>query len=136
MSKDNLVDVLSFDAVKDAEIPTEVELKHDSGEFTGLTLLVLGSKSDVVTKHAKQEFRKLQAKESQAKKRGKESEPMDIDELEEANIQSTLVRVVGWKGAKQEFDKELLRQAIKRNPHWIRQVLDASEDDANFTKAS
>jgi len=58
-----------------------------------------------------------------------------IEELEEQGLDLTAVRVVGWEGVNEPFTKELLMQVLKRNPHWVEQVLEASSADANFIKS-
>jgi hypothetical protein len=77
----------------------------------------------------------LQAEEAMAKKTGKDK-IIDIDELREQNLESACIRVTGWEGVKQEFDVAILRTALKNNPHWQDQIFEASNEDANFMKAS
>jgi hypothetical protein len=133
MAKEKLIDITKLDAVADSERGFELELKHADGEDVGLTLIVLGKHADVVMQWQKKLFQKLQREESLNKKRGKETE-LDIDEVQERTIESALIRVTGWQGAQQEFSKDLLKGLFKRNPHFVTQVIEASDTDANFTK--
>lgn len=129
------INILSFNAVKDAEQGFPLKMKHADGSDVGLTFYVLGRHADAVQKHTSKTFHKMQREEALAKKRGKDN-LMDIDDLREQGLESAVVRVTGWEGAKQEFDVNILRTALKNNPHWQDQILEASNDDSNFTKAS
>lgn len=129
------IDILSFNAVKDAEQGFPLKMKHADGSDVGLTFFVLGRHADAVQKFTSKTFHKIQREEAMAKKRGKDN-IMDIDELREQGLESAVIRVTGWEGAKQAFDTNILRTALKNNPHWQDQILEASNDDSNFTKAS
>ncbi len=68
-----------------------------------------------------------------AAKRGKPVDPRPLEELREQNIEGAAIRVVGWSGVKQEFSADLMRQALRRNPHWVDQIVRESDDLGNFT---
>jgi hypothetical protein len=70
-----------------------------------------------------------------AARRGKTPEPKSLEELQAQNIDGTVIRVIAWRGAKQAFDRDLLKVALKNNPHWIAQIVNESDSDGNFTKA-
>jgi hypothetical protein len=128
-------DILSFNAVKDSEQGFPLQMKNADGTDVNITFFVLGRHADVVQKFSTKTFRKLQAEEAMAKKTGKDK-IIDIDELREQNLESACIRVTGWEGVKQEFDVAILRTALKNNPHWQDQIFEASNEDANFMKAS
>lgn len=130
------IDILSFDAVKDSEQGYDVALKNADGSDSGVVLVVLGKHSDKVTAWTKKKFNEYQREAEQAKRRGKEVEPKSLEDLEEFNLSNAIVRVSGWKNVEQEFSEDLLKGAFKRNPHWLEQVIEASDDAANFTKSA
>ena len=130
------IDILSFDAVKDSEQGFDLTLKNADGSDSGVVLVVLGKHSDKVTAWTKKKFNEYQRDAEMAKRRGKEVEPKSLDDLEEFNLSNAIVRVSGWKNVEQEFSEDLLKGALKRNPHWLEQVIEASDDAANFIKSA
>lgn len=136
MTKENTVDLDSFDAVAQCAQGHEFELKNMDGHTgTGITLIVQGRHSTEVSKWNGALMRKLTTEAQMAQRKGKQPEPKTLDELQEQNIDGASVRVIGWKGVKQEFDRAKLKAALKRNPHWIDQIISESDDLGNFTKA-
>lgn len=129
------IDILSFDAVKDSEQGFDLALKNADGSDSGVVLIILGKHSDKVSAWTKKRFNEYQREAEMAKRRGKEVEPKSLEDLEEFNISGAVVRVTGWKNVSQEFSEDLLKSALKRNPHWIEQIIEASDDAANFTKS-
>jgi hypothetical protein len=89
-----------------------------------------------VTNWQRREFNKLQREASMAQRRGKEPPQMTIEELRDYNMQNAVLRVRGWKNVTQEFSPELLKKVIERNPHFLDQIIEASDDVGNFTKAN
>lgn len=134
MSK--LVDISSFDAISEAEQPFDLLMKNADGSETPVTLCILGQFSSAVEQWNSAFFRKYQRDTEMAKRKGKEPEIKSYEEMRDQDVDGTLVRVVAWKGVSNEFDKEKLRNALLRNPHWRRQIQEASEDAANFTKTA
>lgn len=129
------VDILGFNAVADAENALTLNMKNADGTDTGVALTVIGKNSDPVQQIVRKMMRKRQADELIASRKGKAVEPMLVEEMEEQGLELAVVRVTGWKGVTQEFDKGLLKTALKNNPHWVEQIVEASNDEANFTKA-
>jgi hypothetical protein len=130
------IDILSFDVVKDSEQGFDLALKNADGSDSGVVLVVLGKHSDKVTTWTKKKFNEYQREAEMAKKRGRDVEPKSLEDLEEFNITGALVRVTGWKNVAQDFSEDLLKTALKRNPHWMEQIIEASDDAANFTKSA
>jgi hypothetical protein len=131
------VDILSFDAVSEAEHGFDFELKGPDGMTgSGVTLTVIGKHADVVQAWNRKYLNGLIREQEMAKKRGKDVEPKSIEELRAQNIEGACLRVIGWKNVTQEFSTELLKAALLRNPHWLDQIVEASDDAGNFTKAS
>ena len=130
------IDILSFDVVKDSELGFDLSVKNADGTESGVVLVVLGKHSDKVTTFTRKKFNEFQRDAEQAKRGGKEVEPKSLEDLEEFNLANTVVRVNGWKNVEQEYTPELLKSVLQRNPHWIEQIIEASDDAANFTKSA
>ncbi len=127
------VDILSFDAVKESEAGFDLNMKSTDGTDTSIKFKVLGRHADIVQSFSKKWFAKLQREEIMAKKRGKEVET-NIEELKQQSLDSAAIRVIGWENVTQPFTQDLLKQVLVKNPHWVDAILEASNDDANFTK--
>lgn len=130
------VDILSFDAVAESEQGFDLPMKGTDGSDIGIKFKVLGRHSNAVQTWVKKQFQRLQREEIRAKRLNKEPDPADMEELKESNIEAACVRVIGWSGVKQEFTKDLLKQVLTKNPHFVDQIIEESNNDANFTKAS
>lgn len=129
------VDILGFNAVADAGNAFLLSMKNADSTDTGVSLNIIGKNSDPVQQIVRKMMRKRQADELIASRKGKPVEPMSVEDMEEQGLELAVVRVTGWKGVTQEFDKAILKTALKNNPHWVEQIVDASNDEANFTKA-
>jgi hypothetical protein len=130
-----LIDITAFNAVKESEVATPIAMKTTDGQDTGISFLVIGRYSEPVQKWSKRIFAEYQREADIAKRKGKEPASKSIDELREQNIDGAMVRVIGWQGVKQEFSKEILKQALEANPHWVDAIVEESDNAANFTKA-
>ena len=106
-------------------------------EGTGAFITVRGSNSPKVKAHSKRVFNQMQAKEQQAKRRGREVEVRTLDEAEEMAIDAAGVRVIDWKGIEEggkalKATEENIRKVLKEH-EWIRSaVLEESDNVANF----
>jgi len=129
------VSILSFDAVKDSSNAIDVDMKSPDGESLGVTFKVIGKNADEVQALQRKMMRKRQSEEFMAQRKGKPLEPTPIEELEEQGLELAAVRVIGWEGVNEPFDKNLLKQVLKRNPHWVEQIVEESNADANFTRS-
>jgi hypothetical protein len=128
------IDILSFDAVADCEQGYDLELLDKDGVTpTGITVIVIGSKADSVQQWTSRMYTKMRQAEDLAKRKGQEVK-IDLVELRAQNIDGAALRVTGWRGVKQTFDREMLKQALARNDHWVDQILEASNDLGNFGK--
>lgn len=129
------LDITAFNAIAESEQGFDMELKATDGTGTGVILTVIGRYSDAVQKWSKKVFSDYQQELNLAKRKGKEPPEKSIDELRAQNIEGALVRVIGWKNVKQEFSKDLLKQVLANNPHWVDAIIEESDNAANFTKA-
>lgn len=131
-----MIDITEFDSVKACEAGHEFELKGPDGVTgTGVTLVVIGKHADPVNKWINQVVSASMLEQQIAARKGKQVAPKSLDELRDQNIEGALVRVIGWKGVKQDFSVDLLRAALKRNPHWVDQIIVESDELGNFSKA-
>jgi len=130
LAKTNLADAA------DAGYEFEIKLPG-SGDPTGAFITVRGEMSKVVKNYSRQKFREFQLKEQQAKRRGKESQEMTLEEAEDLAIETALVRVIDWRGITENgkdvpFTKENAER-IFREHSWIReQVMEESGQLLNF----
>ena len=130
------VDITSFDAVAECEGGQEFELKDKDGMTgTGITLVILGKHADTVNKWINKIVNASIREQQIAARKGKQVEPKSIDEVREQNIDGAVIRVTGWKNVKQPFTADLLKTQLKRNPHWVDQIIEESDNLGNFSKA-
>lgn len=130
-----MIDIDAFDAVSESEQGHEFELKEKDGVTgTGVVLVVIGKHADAVTKHAAKIINQAQRDALMAQKSGKPAPMKTLEELREQNIEAASIRVTGWKNVKQPFSADLLKNALRRNPHWIDQIVEASDDLGNFSR--
>lgn len=130
------LDITSFDAVKESEGGYEFELLHTDGVTgTGVFVTVQGKHSDEVKKWNGALVSKMTREHQMAARKGKPVEPKTLDELDAQNIEGASIRVTGWRNVKQSFNRDTLKAALKRNPHWIEAIVKESDELGNFTKA-
>lgn len=134
---------MGFDLVKNnlsdkAEVGYEFELLiPEVKEKTGAFITVRGTQSPKVKSYARKKFAEFQQKEQVAKRKGKEVEPINLDEAEDMAIEAALVRTISWRGFEEDgkelpFSEENAKR-IFREHSWIReQVLEESDLLANF----
>lgn len=132
---------MAFDVVKHnfsaaADNGYEFELMLPTGAGSGAYLTVIGSQSATVKQYAKRKFQEYQQRQQIAKRKGKEEE-ISLDEAEELSVESSLVRLVGWRnitedGKEVKFSKDKAREILMQHS-WIRdQIMENSEDILNF----
>lgn len=128
------VDITDFDAVANCAEGHKFELKETDGiTGTGIVLTIIGKHADPVNKWVNKIINQSMREQHMAARKGKTSEPKSLDELREQNIDGACVRVIGWSGVKQPFSVDLLKSALKRNPHWVDQIVEESDDLGNFS---
>lgn len=128
------VDILGFDAVAQSEQAYEIELKDVQGEGTGVYVSILGKHADAIIKWTSKIINQMERERAMAQKAGKQPPIKTIEELREQNVEGAALRVTGWRNVKQQFSQDLMKQALRRNPHWVDQIINESDDLGNFTK--
>lgn len=129
-----MIDIDSFDAVRQSEGGYEIELKDPKGNGTGVFVTIVGKHAEVVTRWTARLINEAQREAMYAQKSGKQMQPKPIEELRARNIEGAALRVIGWRNVKQPFTQERMRSALSRNPHWIDQIVEESDDVGNFMK--
>lgn len=135
MTKKTAVDIEQFDAIKIESVGQPLELMF-KGSPTGITLKVLGSNSDEVRAFTDAKLIEYAKQAHHARTKGADAELnytiKSLTERDKNSIESALVRVNGWEGASykgsEAFTKDGLRFLLERNPAWVREVIEFSED--------
>lgn len=128
------IDILSFNTVADCSKGYHLEMKNPYGDSLGFSLIILGKHSDQVVNWVNSIVNKATIDAEVARRKGKPDPAKTMQELRAQNIEGAMVRVIGWSGVEQAFDKSLLKTALENNEQWIEQIIEASDDLGNFTK--
>lgn len=123
-----------------AEEGFEFELKNPlTGDGLEAYITVRGKLSPKMKKYNKSVFNKLQAKEIQNKKRGKDDR-LDLEEAEQMQREAALARIISWKGIEKDGKKlgntEEEFKEILMNPDnswFVEQIIEESDNSANFS---
>ena len=121
-----------------AEAGFEFELlTPGTREPTSAFITVRGDNSKTVKAYARKKYNEFRMKEQMAKRRGKETDEMTIEEAEDLSIEAAITRVITWRGISEggvtvEFTKENAERIFKEHP-WIReQVMEVAGEALNF----
>lgn len=134
-----MFDLNDLDAVAAGDTPTEIEYIRADGSNTGVVLLVLGSQSEKVQGAVNglvNDRRKKQAQADLVRKGADKAEFTPIEDDIAFGHRLTAVRLVGWRGIKQEWSAENAFRLVSRNSEIAEQVTAASNDLGNFIPAS
>ena len=130
-------DIKKINLAEQAEAGHEFEVKLPDGSSTDFYITVRGNLSPKMKKYSKDLFNKMQMKKLQAEKRNKGEQPIDLDEAEATLIESSVARIVTWRGL--EDDGKVVEPTqenfvrIMTELDWARnQVLEESDNAANF----
>ena len=136
MTPNTAIDIMSFDAVSESDAGHEFELKGTDGlTGTGIFLTIVGKHADIVSKWITKLVNTSVREQQIAQRKGKPVEPKSLDEVKAQNIEGAVLRVTGWRNVTQPFSKDLLATVFARNPHFVDQVIEESDNLGNFTKA-
>lgn len=131
-------DLSKNDLNKSSEAGYKFELVlPDRVTTTGAFITVRGTNSPTVKAFGRKKFQEMQAEEQRAKRRGKEVDPMTLDEAEELAVETAYVRIIGWEGIEEggkavEFNEANAKRILKEHS-WIReQVIEESDNVSNF----
>ena len=117
------------------------EPRYPNGQGIGATITVRGPESAQVRTLLRRQLAELQARELQAKKRGKDVEVPALEELEAQAIDLAVAYTIGWSGFEDDGvpmePTEANFRAIYTDYSWIRrQVIDEAQDLGNFAQIS
>ena len=128
-----------LDATKASEVPFEFEYIKPNGDPSGVFLSVLGGHSDRVrsmaadlinARRAKQAAREANARTVRLNKAEFDTVESDI----EFGQRLAAVRLVDWRGIRDTFSPENASRLCKVNPEIAAQVMEQSDNLANFMK--
>lgn len=121
-----------------AEAGYEIKVVLPDGTQTEAKIKVRGDASAAVRNFFRKAHQQAQMKEMVAKRKGKEPEPMNIEELEEFANQSAAVRIISWSGMSEDgktelpYSKENAERLMAEYPYLRDLVIGESNDVTNF----
>lgn len=127
LSKNNLSEI--------AEAGYEFELTlPGTGDPTGAFITVRGNESKTVKAYGRKKYNEYKLREQQAKRRGKDVEDLTLEEAEDLAVESTIVRIIGWRGINDNgkevvFTPENAAKILKEHS-WIREAI--TEEASNL----
>jgi hypothetical protein len=133
MSKETLLSIDDLDLTAASDTPFDLEILNIKGVKTGIIIQVLGSESEKVQEWTNRQANRIRTQATQKSVTGKDK-VRTAEEDDEYIIESAAVRVVGWKGLKDEYTKDNATRLMSRNVHVRMQVLTASNDLGNYSK--
>lgn len=139
MTKDASISLGQLDAVSASDTPFEFEVQTPSGAGMGIFLSILGSQSERVVKETNRLVNERRRADAIRQAVAGSRRPGDAVTPVEDDIgfgqRLSSVRIVGWRGIKEEFSPELALKLCQSNADISGQVLDKSNDMGNFIKA-
>ncbi|MDP3855337.1 hypothetical protein [Phenylobacterium sp.] len=140
MTKIANLSLADLDARKASEGAFEFEYLQPDGETSGVFFSVLGGQSKIVQDEANRLINERRRKEAvqaaQAKTSRNTETYTSVENDVEFGQRLAAVRVVGWRGIKETFSPELALALCRSNQDIASQVLERSNDMANFMKPS
>jgi hypothetical protein len=130
---EKLLSIDDLDLTAASDTPFDLELLNTKGVKTGVTLQVLGSESEKVQEWTNRQANRIRTQATQKSVTGKEK-VRTAEEDDEYIIESAVVRVIGWSGLAEPFNKENVTRLMARNVHARMQVLQASNELGNYSK--
>jgi len=130
-------DLIKQDFSKAAEQGYTFELVLPTGAPSGAKLTIVGDMSPVVKTYSRRKFSEWQQKQAIAKRKGKDTDDISLDEAEDMAVESALVRLINWDGITEDgksvaFSKEKAEAVLKAHP-WIREaIMQEASDITNF----
>jgi len=115
------------------------EPTYPDGTGIGATITVRGPDSEKVRALVRQQIAQASARELTAKKRGRDLEPLSLEEIEAQVVEMAVAYTVTWKGF-EDGDKTLepteanFRLIYTEYPWIRRQVVDEGQDLGNFVR--
>lgn len=137
MATQKMFSLNDLDITKQCEGGFEFEVTDDNtGKGTGVYLTVVGAHAESVQKFTSKKLNERRIFDDMNERRGKKAQVRRIEDDVEFGIELAAIRIIGWRGISDEFSPENAIKLCTVNPTIREQILKASEDLANFTKAS
>ena len=129
------VSLENLDLTKQCEDEYEFEYVDPAGNRTGVFISVVGGQSERVRKFNAQEVNRMRRQEMLAKKKGKKEDFTPIEDDLEYLVCDAAIRITKWRGIDQECTPENSKKLCRINAVIRQQVIEHSNDLANFTKS-
>jgi hypothetical protein len=137
MATPKMFSLNDLDITKQCEGGFEFEVTDDTtGKGTGVYLTVVGAHAESVQKFTSKKLNERRVFDDMNERRGKKAQVRRIEDDVEFGIELAAIRITGWRGISDEFTPANAIKLCTVNPTIREQILKASEDLANFTKAS
>lgn len=132
---DNTLSIADLDMTTACSNGYEFEFLNARGTGTGVFITVLGEQSDKVQAFLRKAVNDERQRAFEAAKRDRGHAVTPVEQDIEFQIESAVVRTEGWRGLKEDFSVENARRLFTVNRDARDQVIAASRDIGNFTKA-
>lgn len=127
-----------LDYISKSDAAYEFEYLTPDGDGTGVFISVLGGQAEVVTREVAALLNDRRRKEAmramKARSNKKQAEFDPIEEDIEFGQRMAAIRIVGWRGISDPFSRENAMRLCATNREVAAQVIEHSDNMANFTK--
>ena len=127
------ISLADLDLVTASENTYEFEYLPD-GRSTGVLISVIGGQAPKVQEFVRKYFNLKRTAEALAAKRGKDI-ARTIEDDEDFAVDYAAIRITGWKGIAEPFSLENAKVLCRNNRLIREQVVEASDNLANFTRS-
>lgn len=127
------VSLATLNINKACETGYTFEYFDENDKPTGIFLTVIGGHADKIKKASFAAYDRKAKQEAMAKKRGKEVEITPLEQIADENLEITAMRVTAWSGISEPCTPENVLLLLKSNALVVKQVVEESEQMANFT---
>jgi hypothetical protein len=136
MSKNELIDLSVFNTVAASTEGEWLEFKF-GGKPTNVRFKVLGKHSERVRTYETAKTKAMARKSNMAEKRKATLDLLMelIETQDDRSVDDALARVCDWDGVKGQYNDAAMREFLTRNPQFIDEIMEFSDDASVFTKA-
>src|SRR5690606_12097020 len=112
-----MLSLADLDVTKKCEQGFEFEyIDKATGKGTGFFLTVIGAHAPAVTGFSLKYLNERRAYDAMNERRGKQAKVRPIEEDIEFSTEMTAIRVIGWRGIKEEYSPENAIALCRGNP--------------------
>lgn len=123
-----------LDITKQCDESFEFEVVDVNGKPTGVFIQVVGAYATRVVEHSRNALNARRVQADLNEKRGTKQKSRTIEEDAAFGTEMCAIRVIGWRGIKQDCTPDNAIRLCTINPPIKEQILKASEDLTNFTQ--